>query len=59
MLMLLVSVILIDVFKTIINKSFKENFVIIFMENIKSKLIFFSLASTKVYKISPKWHWFN
>ena len=40
-LMLLVSIMLIDVFKTIINKSFKEIFYIIFMENIKSKLIFF------------------
>ena len=39
--MLLVSIMLIDVFKTIINKSFKEIFDIIFMENIKSKLIFF------------------
>ena len=41
MLMLLVSIMLTDVFKTIINKLFKESFDIIFMENIKSKLIFF------------------
>ena len=41
MLMLLVSIMLTDVFKTINNKSFKESFDIIFMENIKSKLIFF------------------
>ena len=58
MLMLLVSVMLIDVFKTIINKSFKESFDIIFMENIKSKVNFF-FPSIEVYKISPKWHWFN
>ena len=56
--MLLVSVMLIDVFKTIINKSFKESFDIIFMENIKSKVNFF-FPSIEVYKISPKWHWFN
>ena len=60
MLMLLVSVMLIDVFKTIINKSFKESFDIIFMENIKSKVnFFFFFPSIEVYKISPKWHWFN
>ena len=59
MLMLLVSVMLIDVFKTIINKSFKESFDNIFMENIKSKVNFFFFPSIEVYKISPKWHWFN